>query len=281
MLLNEMNSDTQKFLKIMKFLKESYNYNLNVDALTESKVNRMLISTAKKVHKLKESKKDQRTLDRLNLLSEGLKMWKVASVQSELTAPVVKEGLEDSAVDEAKVILAAQELSDQLQKMIETIAQMQVQDLLPIVDAMKSDIGPNEADLFSTSVDAALGALLDAAKGAKDEVQNAIMAAQGQQPTDMEGGYGDEMGGDMDMGMGGDMDMGMGGEEEYGMDDEFAGADVAAGPEDEAVGRALKAEAVEVFDAMLEEIQSKVDGTGRVKQSDMKAAFSKYMSPKG
>jgi hypothetical protein len=157
-----------------------------------------------------------------------------ANVQSELTAFNIAEGLDDDSMEEAKVILAAKELSDKIQGMIEDAAKMQVQDLLPVVDAMRSDVGQAEAEGFATQADAALAGLGEALKTAKIAYDSAIQTAQGLAPAndmDMDGGMGDEMGDEID---GMDVDMSA-------MDDEFGGDDANVGDE-EPTGREMKAE---------------------------------------
>lgn len=268
MLLNEMNSNANKLKKISRFLKESYDYDLNLDALTHKKARAMIAHTTSKIAQLKENNASRTEIDRLTLVKESLRLWTVSTVQSELTQPVL-EGLDDADVEEAKVILAAQELSDRLQKMVEDIAQMQVQDLMPIIDAMKADIGTAEAEQFNVSVEGALSNLLDAAKTAKDDVSNAILAAQGQAPTDMDGGMGDDMGGAPDI----DMDMG----DEEMVDDEFGGDEAMAGGDENPLGREMKGESLAVFDQMLEDIQSKVV-EGKVSVSAVQDALKKFRS---
>ncbi len=135
----------------------------------------------------------------------------------------------EDELDTAEVLLAANELVDELQGMVEDVAEMQVQKLMPIVDAMKEQISFEIAEQYNSSADAALAALLDQMKAAKEAMENATLAAQGKQPnmtapTDM-GADDAEM--DMDV----DVDMG----------DDFE-ADPAAAGDDNPVGRELKGE---------------------------------------
>jgi hypothetical protein len=226
--------------KLTRALAENYDYNLKFTGMTRERARRM----ADKARARVAEHKDLNQRIKFNMIAESLDLWMQANVQTELTS-MVAEGLDDESMEEAKVILAAKELSDKIQGMIEDAAKMQVQDLLPIVDAMKSEVGSAEADSFATAADAALAGLVEALKGAKTEYDNAIGAAQGQAPaTDMDGMGGmddlggdmggDEMGSDMD-GMGDMDDMG----DDIGMDDEFGGDDANAG-EDDPTGRAMK-----------------------------------------
>jgi hypothetical protein len=236
MILNEFTSrNTTKLQKLTKALAENYDYNLDLDRMTMDRAERLSDRAREKVAETKDLNKRIK----LNMIAESLDLWMQANVQTELTAFNLKEGLDDESMEEAKVILAAKELSDKIQGMIEDAAKMQVQDLLPIVDAMKAELGAEQAEAYNSAAEAALGTLVDSLKSSKEEYDNAIKAAQGEAPaTDMDnfdmGGDMDDMGDEMDTDMD---DMG----DEFADDDEFAGDDATVGG-DEPTGRELKDE---------------------------------------
>ena len=142
--------------------------------------------------------------------------------------------LEDESLDQAETLLAAKDLSDRLQKMAEDAAKMAVDDLMPLVDTMKSQFGQEQANGFNDVVKQNLQTVLDAIIKAKDETDNAILSVQGgrtpgvssdiaKEPTAPEGGdTGGEEGGDIDF------------------EKEFAATPSASGPENEPLGRAKK-----------------------------------------
>lgn len=228
MILKEFIGNEQNGLqKLVRVLAENYDYELDLDNMSQQRAHALAARARKKVDETTEINKRIK----FNLIAESLDLWIQANVQTELTS-MVAEGLDDESMEEAKVILAAKELSDKIQGMIEDAAKMQVQDLLPIVDAMKSEIGTAEADAFSSAADTALSNLVETLKSAKDEYDAAIGTAQGNQPaTDM-----DNFDADMDGDMGVDMDSG----DELDMDDEFGGDDAEIG--DDVSGRELKDE---------------------------------------
>jgi hypothetical protein len=263
MFLSDFETNEAKFSKIQKYLKENYGYSLDMSSMTADKATAMVSATTQKMRLAQ----DPREYTRLHMIAEGLKLWTPASIQTELTAPaLVKEGVDEEGVEQAKVIIAAQEIADELQDMIEDVAEMQVQDLIPLVDAMKSELSPEQADAFSASVDATLGTLLDALKSAKTGVDNAIMTAQGQTPAvDMEQPAG-TIGAD---------DVDMGDELDDVADDAFGGDDAVSNVADEPESRELKAES---FDAMLSELQQKVNEAGQVSKKDLEEALAKFRS---
>lgn len=245
MFLEDLDTPAQRFLKIQNYLRENYNCEIAYDALNYSTVNKLINEAKSKLSKLDE-KKDAKEYAKLQIISEGLKLWKLAPVQTELTSPALSEALDDSNMEEAKVIIAAEEMTDKLQKMIEDLAEMQVQQLIPIIDAMKAEIGTDQANQFNEVVDTALGELLDIAKTTKDKLTSAIQVASGQQPAnDMANMGGDEMGGDA--GLPDDLEL----DNLDNTGDEFAGDEAASGdfgPE----GRKMKGESIDFMTALSE-----------------------------
>jgi len=257
MFLNEFDHPKQKFHKIQTYLKENYNIQIKTADLTMSKANRLIKSSLASLSRLDE-RKSPREYTKLTLMLEGLKLWKATPNQMDLSngADSVAESIEDS-IEEAKVILAANELSDQLQKMVEDLAEMQVQTLMPIVDAMKTEIGSAEAERFNSAVDGVLGELLDIAKNAKDTVIDAILVASGKaSESDFASDEFDapDMGGDFS-------------------DSDFGDIEASPGEMDSSPNRELKMESYD-FNSLLEEIKSKCAG-GKISRKDLDEVIEK------
>lgn len=123
--------------------------------------------------------------------------------------------LENEEVQKSQVILAAQDMIDSVQKMVEQISKMKVEELPAVVTGVTNEIGSNEGQQFEGSVTEALTALEGALVTAKQGLQSAlgIVTGQGGEGFGGEGdmgGMGDEdMGGDLG---GGDLGSDMGGE---------------------------------------------------------------------
>lgn len=203
MILKEFTSnDGTKLTKLTQALTESH-INIDWENMTANRATRI---REQATNVLGESADIQRRL-KMNMVVESIDLWMKANIQTELT-DTISEAVDDDSVEEAKVILAAKDISDKLQSMIEDVAQMQVQDLLPIVDSMRSELGSDEASTFSSSADATLGSLLESLKSCKEEYDNAIAVAQGEsQDVDMDMDMGNID--DVDPGAGNDVDMDM------------------------------------------------------------------------
>lgn len=87
---------------------------------------------------------------------------------------------EASEVQQAQVVLAAQDLVDRIQKMLEDTSEMQFKDLPALVDSMKNDIGTEQATQFNTTVGSTLGTLVQNLQQAKQGMDEAIGVVTGQ-----------------------------------------------------------------------------------------------------
>jgi hypothetical protein len=130
--------------------------------------------------------------------------------------------VENEEVEKSQVVLAAQDMVDTVQKMVEQVSDMLVKELPALSDSIQSEIGVNEAEQFTSQSTEALTSLQAALTQSQATLKSALNSITGQ------GGMAaDAFGGDgMDAGLGGD-DMGadlggddMGGEEDFGMDSE-------------------------------------------------------------
>jgi hypothetical protein len=239
MFLNDLNSAKHNVEKLNKVLADSFNHEVDLSSMNMDSLNRMLNTTEAKMMAIKESDLtywENPQYNKLGLIQHQLKTYinEVAPTRTDgkkMKAKTESVVMEDE-LEQAEVLLAAQELVDELQGMVEDVAEMQVQKLMPIVDAMKEQVGFEQAEAYNAAADAALGALLDQMKVAKESVENATLAARGQAPaapapTDMAAAPEAPSDADMDV----DIDMG----------DEFDGDNAAAG-DDNAIGRELKGE---------------------------------------
>lgn len=243
-----------KLTNLERVLNEVFSLKLDFNA-PSAKLEAIKESTHSKIASLRSSGQDVTNKDfqKLLLIAEGINM------------ALEKKKLEESAdLDQAEVLLAAKQMADDLQKMAENLASMQVEDLMSITNAMKEEVGTAEAEAFNASAEAAIGSALDAVKAANDQVSNAVLTAQGMAPatTDMDMDMGAPEG-DMDVDSGMDVDL------DAPMDDEFAGAD-AAEIDTNIDGREMKEDAYLAAVRTIKEAQAE----GKVSPGILKQAFA-------
>jgi hypothetical protein len=115
--------------------------------------------------------------------------------------------VENEEVEKSQVILAAQDLCDQLQKMVEQISKMTAEELPAVVTGISNEIGTQESESYNQSVSEALTTLQQAVTAAKGTLSSSLgtITGQGGGEEPAFGGGDDDMGGDDLMGGGDDM----------------------------------------------------------------------------
>jgi hypothetical protein len=89
---------------------------------------------------------------------------------------------EASEVQQAQVVLASQDMVDQVQKMSEQVSAMQFKDLPALVDNIKNEVGVDQATQFNGDASAALSGLLQNLQGTKQQLEAALGVVTGQAP---------------------------------------------------------------------------------------------------
>ena len=253
--INDMNTNYD-FDSVKKILESRFNWTGRWDSMTEDEVRSL---GQKADAKLAEAGDISSPKYNLYLFIREAAKMRLEQIKNQ---PVV-EAVGSEMVDQAEVVLAAQEIGDKLQAMAEDIAQMQVQDMMPLVQAMKEQMGMDQASAFESSATGALQGLLDTMKATKESYDNAVLVLQGEAPAnDMgmdDGGFGDmpDTGIDTD------------GDGEMEPTDDFGGADAMAGDDADA-GREMKESMDDQIKSALKAVQE-TSKDGKISKAQLEA----------
>ena len=88
----------------------------------------------------------------------------------------------ESEVEQAQVILAAQDMVDKIQGYIEDISNMRYEDLPAVVDQMRNELGVNHAQNFADASVGVLDTLLTQLNDAKSSMEGSMSGITGQAP---------------------------------------------------------------------------------------------------
>jgi hypothetical protein len=215
MKLTEFNLNPTTVAK--KALKEHFNTDLKLDSLSLYDTQRMMRKVNGLMNEMRQTNSAQGTEKNPAYLKLVFMEQALNHHYGELKAlPLYNTRivLENEEVEKSQVILAAQEMVDSIQKMVEQVSDMLVKELPAVVDGVNSEVGTNEGQQFEQQTTEALTSLQAALTQAKGTLNGALGSITGQ------GGMGmgmDELDTGMDMGddgMGAGEDMAdLGGEE--------------------------------------------------------------------
>jgi hypothetical protein len=97
-----------------------------------------------------------------------------------ISLPKPRIVVENEEVEKSQVVLAAQDMVDQVQKMVEEVSDMLVKELPALTDSVQSEIGVNESETFNQQVTEALTSLQAALTQSKGTLQAALNGITGQ-----------------------------------------------------------------------------------------------------
>lgn len=241
--------------KIAQVANKIFGYAIDVDRLTESKAKKLHknVSETLQVMERREgagafsnrqfqelritkqaleahleeakSKPDFLDLDKDGNKKEPMKKAAADKKKKKVGESVITEG----EVENAELVLAAKDMVDRVQGMLEDIGKMINEDLPPLTDAIRDEMDSSTADSFNSSMNTALQGLLDNLGTARTGVDEASRILVGETPAEP---MGDEPGEvtapDAEMGTDPTLDAEGG--------DDFGAADAAVGGE-EPMGR--------------------------------------------
>jgi len=121
-----------------------------------------------------------------------VKQKEITDLQQQMNNPVMstmesrrqmRRKLRESEVQQAQVVLASQDMVDQVQKMLEQVSAMQFKDLPALVDQVKNQSGVDQAMQFNTDASAALTGMIHNLQGSKGQLEQALGVVTGQAPV--------------------------------------------------------------------------------------------------
>jgi len=117
--------------------------------------------------------------------------------------------LRESEIQQAQVVLAAQDMVDRVQKMLEDTTEMQFKELPALVDSIKNEVGMDQAAQFNADAAAALSGLVQNLQASKGQLEAAlgVVTGQGGAPVVPGADIGAEMGADLGAELGADAEL--------------------------------------------------------------------------
>jgi cysteinyl-tRNA synthetase len=177
--LNKSQGSTAK-----KALKEHFNTELNFSRLSLNETSSKLKKIQNLISEMKLSKAAHTTERNAKFMKLVFMEQALSEHKSVLQKNRGKFIIENQEVERSQVLLAAQDMVDSLQKMVEDISDMLVKELPAVSDRASSEIGEMEGQQFTQQASEGLGALQAALIQAKASMQAAVgsLTGKGQQP---------------------------------------------------------------------------------------------------
>lgn len=212
----------QKTKRLNKVIESRFGFKIDYDKLSYPKAQKLYFALEENLNYIRKSygahtaERNPKYMEML-MVRESLGAWLDG-----------QQYLVEGELETAEAVLAAKDMVDSVQDMITDASKMLNEELPPLLDTIRDQVGTAQADQFKNTVTSALQGLMDALNGARDALDNGARSLAGEQieaPMDMTAAP-------VTPGMPGEMPPADMGDQE----DAFAAADVAAGG-DEELGR--------------------------------------------
>jgi hypothetical protein len=218
--LKELAPKTTK--RLNKVMESRFGFAIDYDNLTYAKAQRLSYAIAENLNQIRRThgahtaEQNPKYMEML-MVREGLASWLAQQDR------VLTEGEQEKA----EAVLAAKDMVDSVQDMITDASKMLNEQLPPLLDTIRDQVGQPQADSFKQTVTAALQGLMDSLNGARDALDQGARGLAGEQTSAAP----------MDMGSGPDLEAdGAGPDLENDFDSEddgFSATDAAAGGSEE------------------------------------------------
>jgi hypothetical protein len=224
MRLSEMRTEVTP-QKINEVMESRFGFTVDYDNLTYAKAQRLTKALGENINNIKKSfgahtaEKNAKYME-LMLVKEGLDKW----LSSE-------QGLFESELGRSEAVLAAKDIVDSVQDMLEKISKIQNEQVPALIDTIRDQIGSEQAESFKGAISPLLADLYQSLSTARESSDTAVRQLSGEQvqaPMDMGADQGLDAG--EAPGLDSDLDADLGGEPEA---DGFDATDAAVGGEEE------------------------------------------------
>jgi len=178
MRLNDLNNKVHA----AQALKENYKMALNLNKMSLNETKAMLKKVRSLANEAKQAPdfyKDQSNPSYMKLVF--MEQALVTHHNQLASRPATRIVVENEKIEESQVYLAAQDLVDTVQKMLEEVGQMQVKELPALVSSIESEIGVNESQSFNDQVSQQLDALSATLKESMAGLKSAVNGLTGQE----------------------------------------------------------------------------------------------------
>jgi hypothetical protein len=173
--LKELAPKTTK--RLNKVMESRFGFKIDYDSLTYAKAQRLSHAISENLNGIRRSygihtaEKNPKYMEML-MVKEGLNAW------LRQQSPLMEGELES-----AEAILAAKDMVDSVQDMITDASKMLNEQLPPLLDTIRDQLGQPQADGFKSTVTSALQGLMDSLNTARDALDQGSRVLAGEAPA--------------------------------------------------------------------------------------------------
>lgn len=159
--------------KMNKIMESRFGFTIDYSSLNLSKAQKLnakikeSISRIRRSHAGHQTERDPKFMELL-MIGEALDKW-----ISE------RKTINESEIGKSEAVLAAKDMVDSIQDMLEKVSKMQVEQMPALIDTIRDQIGNDQADSFKNSVGQLLSGMVDQLTQAREQADGAARSLAG------------------------------------------------------------------------------------------------------
>jgi hypothetical protein len=163
--------------KMNRIMESRFGFSIDYDNLNLNKAARLNNSLTENINRIRKSygvhtaEKNPKYMELL-LVREALSKWIAERNQ-----------LNESEMGKSEAILAAKDMVDSIQDMLEKVSKMQVEQMPALIDTIRDQIGNDQADNFKNSVGGLLASMVEQLTQAREQADGAARSLAGEGPA--------------------------------------------------------------------------------------------------
>lgn len=169
-------SDNKKTRHVRRVFESIFDQNISIETLKKNHAETML----SRVGRLLEHYKRSSGFHHSEKNPSYLKLLMIEQSLRDYLANSSNSIIVESEVQQAQVVLAAQDMVDQVQGMLEDVSELQFKDLPALVDSIKNQIGMDQSSQFNQDATQALAGLVQNLQLTKQQLETALGVVTGQ-----------------------------------------------------------------------------------------------------
>lgn len=171
--LKELNYNKQK--KLNQLMESRFGVSINYGGLSIAKAEKMRyqinehLSDLRRTYGTSQLEKNPKYMEMV-LVREGLTEWLSNRTQ-----------LNEGELETAEVVLAAKDMVDSIQNMLEDASKMLNEQMPPLLDTIRDQLGPEKSDAYKTTAGQALQTLLDCLNTVRESLDQGARGLAGEE----------------------------------------------------------------------------------------------------
>jgi hypothetical protein len=162
--------------KMNRIMESRFGFAIDYNTLSMDKAGRLSQSLTENINRIRKSYG-------VHTAEKNPKYMELLMVREALSKWMAERQLNEGEMGKSEAILAAKDMVDSIQDMLEKVSKMQVEQMPALIDTIRDQIGNDQADNFKSSVGQLLSSMVEQLTQAREQADGAARSLAGEGPA--------------------------------------------------------------------------------------------------